>query len=111
MTTGTPEPLVVTQPAVGSLEANLWNPTAMVDENRAKLVAYIRQEGLVQPLVVRPHPDDPDRYQILGGQHRWEGDCPRARSRTRSRPCGSRVASTAAHLVAAPEGLGHQPAQ
>lgn len=56
---------------VTALEPNPWNPNRMNEETRAKLTAYLRREGLVQPLVVRRHPEAADRYQILGGEHRW----------------------------------------
>ena len=36
-----------------------------------KLTAYIKREGLVEPLVVRPHPKDLGSFEILGGYHRW----------------------------------------
>lgn len=67
----TPPPLAVVQLPVGALVPNPWNPNRMDEPTRAKVRAYVRQEGLVQPLVVRPHPEEPDRYQILGGYHRW----------------------------------------
>src|SRR5262249_1171808 len=43
----------------------------MSDEMQAKLAAYIEREGLVEPIVVRRIPGEEDRYQILGGFHRW----------------------------------------
>ena len=63
--------LAVVHLPVGALEPNPWNPNRMDDETLAKLTAYLKAEGLIQPLVVRPHPDAADRYQILGGFHRW----------------------------------------
>ncbi len=35
------------------------------------LAASIREKGIIQPLILRPHPDDPDRYQIVAGERRW----------------------------------------
>jgi ParB/RepB/Spo0J family partition protein len=55
--------------AVGRLEPNPWNPNRMSDEMYHKLKQYIRREGLVEPIVVRPVADV---YQILGGYHRWK---------------------------------------
>lgn len=66
-----PAPLALTNLPVDALEPNPWNPNRMDDVMRAKLRAYLEAEGLVQPLVVRPHPEAPDRCQILGGFHRW----------------------------------------
>lgn len=56
---------------VDALEPNPWNPNVMDRETEAKLTAYLKAEGLVLPLVVRPHPEHENRYQILGGEHRW----------------------------------------
>ena len=54
---------------VGTLSPNPWNPNRMSEEMYHKLKAYIRREGLVEPIVVRLHGDC---YQILGGYHRWK---------------------------------------
>jgi ParB family chromosome partitioning protein len=54
---------------VGSLGPNPWNPNRMSEEMYHKLKEYIKREGLVEPIVVRPHGDG---YQILGGYHRWK---------------------------------------
>ena len=51
---------------------NPWNPNVMDDRTRDKLRAYVQHRGLLQPLVVRPHPDTDGHYQILGGYHRWQ---------------------------------------
>ena len=53
---------------VDQLSPNPWNPNRVAPEMFAKLRAYIEREGFVEPLVVRPMDD---RYQILGGEHRW----------------------------------------
>ena len=54
---------------VDKLQPNPWNPNRMSEEMYHKLKAYIRREGLVEPIVVRPKGDS---YQILGGYHRWK---------------------------------------
>ena len=69
--TPTPPALVVVQLPVDALEPNPWNPNVMDQTTRAKLSAYLRLRGLLQPLVVRPLPYAPGRYQLLGGYHRW----------------------------------------
>lgn len=63
--------LTVVHLPVDALVPNPWNPNRMDDTMRAKVRAYVQQEGLVQPLVVRVCPDDSALYQILGGYHRW----------------------------------------
>jgi ParB family chromosome partitioning protein len=54
---------------VGRLKANPWNPNRMSDEMYHKLRAYVKREGLVEPIVVRPKDGG---YEILGGYHRWK---------------------------------------
>ncbi|MDO5640762.1 MAG: ParB/RepB/Spo0J family partition protein [Paracoccus sp. (in: a-proteobacteria)] len=36
-----------------------------------ELADSIRQRGIIQPLIVRHHPDDPQIYQIVAGERRW----------------------------------------
>ena len=54
---------------VGKLQPNPWNPNRMSEEMYHKLKAYIKREGLVEPIVVRPKGEG---YEILGGFHRWK---------------------------------------
>jgi ParB family chromosome partitioning protein len=54
---------------INKLQPNPWNPNRMSYEMYHKLKAYIKREGLVEPIVVRPKGDG---YQILGGYHRWK---------------------------------------
>ena len=61
----------IVQLPIESLEPNPWNVNRMSKPMMRKLTAYLKREGLVEPIVVRPHPEDEDRYQILGGYHRW----------------------------------------
>lgn len=57
---------------VEKIFANPWQPRrqfapAVMDE----LVASIRENGLLQPILLRPVPDQPDSYQIVAGERRW----------------------------------------
>lgn len=61
----------VVQLGVGLLEGNSWNVNRMSAPMMKKLAAYLKREGLVEPIVVRPHPKQDGRYEILGGFHRW----------------------------------------
>lgn len=36
-----------------------------------ELAASISEKGIIQPLILRPHPRDTDRYQIVAGERRW----------------------------------------
>lgn len=70
--------------AIAALEPNPWNPNRMSGALFAKLVKNIeitlkqkqhKGQGLVKelpPIVVRPHPTDKDRYQIIDGFHRYK---------------------------------------
>jgi len=42
----------------------------MPEDLREKLRAHIKRSGRYPFLVVRPHPTDPDKYQVLDGHHR-----------------------------------------
>ncbi len=66
------KPLEVVQLGVDDLVPNPWNVNRMSTGMRKKLKAYLRREGLVEPMVVRPHPAQDSKYQILGGFHRWQ---------------------------------------
>ena len=35
------------------------------------LAASIQKEGLLQPIAVRPDPETPGLYRIIGGERRW----------------------------------------
>lgn len=51
------------------LEANPHQPrTAFAPERLEELAASIRESGMVQPILVRPHGD---RFQIVAGERRW----------------------------------------
>lgn len=60
--------LKVVQIPVEKLRPNPWNPNRMPEEMYHKLREYLRREGLVEPIVVRPKAEG---YEILGGYHRW----------------------------------------
>lgn len=41
------------------------------EEELEELAASLRERGLIQPIVLRPHPDRPEEYQIVAGERRW----------------------------------------
>jgi ParB family chromosome partitioning protein len=54
------------------LEPNPFQPRSSIDADAlAELTASVRARGVLQPLLVRPHPVDADRYQIVAGERRW----------------------------------------
>jgi ParB/RepB/Spo0J family partition protein len=46
------------------------NSNVMSDDLREKLKAHIKRTGRTPFIVVRPHPEDATKYQILDGHHR-----------------------------------------
>jgi ParB family chromosome partitioning protein len=50
---------------------NAAQPRSVFDpEDLAELVHSIREFGVLQPVVVRPHPDLPDKYELVMGERR-----------------------------------------
>jgi len=60
--------------AVDLLESNPYQPrTTFAKEGLAELAADITEHGVLQPLLVRPHPTEKGHYQIVAGERRWRG--------------------------------------
>jgi ParB family chromosome partitioning protein len=58
--------------ALDLLEANPFQPrTDMDPAGLEELAQSIRLRGILQPLLVRPHPENAGRYQIVAGERRW----------------------------------------
>jgi ParB family transcriptional regulator, chromosome partitioning protein len=54
------------------LEPNPYQPRAAIRaEPLDELVRSIRTHGVLQPLLLRPHPEIAGRYQIVAGERRW----------------------------------------
>lgn len=62
---------------VALLDPNPYQPRSFNDEDAAaraalgELAADIKAHGILQPLLVRPHPDTARRFQIVAGERRW----------------------------------------
>ena len=57
---------------VEHLEPGPFQPRGDFDPaGMAELVDSIRVRGILQPLLVRPHPQNRERYQIIAGERRW----------------------------------------
>ncbi len=58
--------------AVSQLRSGRFNPRKdFAEQDLAELAESIRTKGLVQPIVVRPHPEDAQAYEIVAGERRW----------------------------------------
>lgn len=67
-----PASVGVTTIAVEHLEPGPFQPRAPIEaETLEDLVASIRASGILQPLLARPAPNRPDRYEIIAGERRW----------------------------------------
>jgi ParB family chromosome partitioning protein len=57
---------------VEQLRSGRFNPRKDFPEaDLAELAESIRTKGLVQPIIVRPHPEDAHAYEIVAGERRW----------------------------------------
>ena len=62
----------VTVLPIGLLRRNADQPRRTFDAAQiADLATSIREKGLLQPIIVRADPSDPDAYQIVAGERRW----------------------------------------
>jgi ParB family chromosome partitioning protein len=54
------------------LEPGPFQPRGPIDPAPLQELAdSIREHGVLQPILAREHPDQPGRYQIIGGERRW----------------------------------------
>lgn len=44
---------------------------AFADDQLAELVESVREKGVLQPILVRRHPDSANQYEIIAGERRW----------------------------------------
>jgi ParB/RepB/Spo0J family partition protein len=55
-----------------NIEPNPWNPRTIYEDTAMdELINSIEKFGVLQPIMVRPHPTKPNKYQIIYGQRRW----------------------------------------
>ena len=54
------------------LHPNPAQPRKIFDEDLLQqLIASIEEKGVLQPILVRPHPAQANRYEIVAGERRW----------------------------------------
>jgi len=74
---GSPPPDAPIAPPASSLPIELLEPgpfqprSPIDDATLTELAASIEARGILQPLLARPHPAKPDRFQIIAGERRW----------------------------------------
>ena len=54
------------------IQANRYQPRQEFDDSSLRELAdSLLAAGMVQPVVVRINPDDPDKYELIAGERRW----------------------------------------
>jgi len=57
---------------VDQITPNADQPRKNFDEEALEeLAASMREKGVIQPLILREHPERPSQYQIVAGERRW----------------------------------------
>ncbi len=57
---------------IADLERNKYQPRVIFDENKlAELSSSIKQNGVIQPIAVRPNKYEPGKFEIVAGERRW----------------------------------------
>ncbi len=64
---GAPRTLAITQIYPNAKQPRRHFDKALLDE----LASSIKEKGVLQPILVRPHPDKPNAYEIVAGERRW----------------------------------------
>jgi len=57
---------------IDSLIPNPLNPNEMGEDEFNLLYDNIERVGLTDPILCAPHPTESGKYEIIGGEHRWE---------------------------------------
>jgi len=69
---GTPAAAAFQDIPIAWINVGPWQPRRRFDKaGLDELASSIRQKGIVQPILLRPTPDQPSRYQLVAGERRW----------------------------------------
>lgn len=69
MTNSENKSLTVVDLPVDKVRPNSWNTNRVPAHIYAKLKQYVRREGLLEPVIVRPV--EGEMFELVGGEHRW----------------------------------------
>ena len=62
----------ITKISIGNLDRNKHQPRNIFNEEKLnELSLSIKENGIIQPIVVRPNKYKPGRYEIVAGERRW----------------------------------------
>ena len=57
---------------ISDLQRNKYQPRSIFDEEKLKeLTSSIKENGVVQPIAVRPNKYEPGKFEIVAGERRW----------------------------------------
>ena len=58
--------------SIANLQRNKYQPRTIFDEEKlAELSLSIKENGVIQPIAVRPNKYEPGKYEIVAGERRW----------------------------------------
>tara|TARA_B100000579_G_C22783824_1_gene830779 strand:- start:68 stop:913 length:846 start_codon:yes stop_codon:yes gene_type:complete len=58
--------------SIADLQRNKYQPRTIFDEQKiAELSLSIKENGVIQPIAVRPNKYEPGKYEIVAGERRW----------------------------------------
>jgi ParB/RepB/Spo0J family partition protein len=57
---------------IDDIEPNAYNPNSMEAELFEGIVAAVKDGGMQQPILCRPHSEKPGKFEIVDGEHRWK---------------------------------------
>ena len=67
-----PRPIGTRPIPIERIHANPHQPRrSFAETDLEELTASIRDRGVIQPLLLRPHPEHTDEFQIVAGERRW----------------------------------------
>ena len=57
---------------IHKIHPNLDQPRKEFEKGKLEeLAASVKEKGIIQPLILRPHPSKPDDFEIVAGERRW----------------------------------------
>jgi len=62
----------ITKISIGNLDRNKHQPRNIFNEEKLnELSLSVKENGIIQPIVVRPNKYEPGRYEVVAGERRW----------------------------------------
>ena len=63
---------VTSKMPIADLQRNKYQPRTIFDEEKLnELSSSIKENGVIQPIAVRPNKYEPEKYEIVAGERRW----------------------------------------